>query len=413
MYYGWRIVLVSAIGLCFAQATVVHVGFSPFVLPLANEFGFSRAAVAFAFTTAELAFMAGLLVFGILLDRYGVRRILLPTTLIFSLLVCAMHFLQASVWQLYMMYALIGAVGSATGPISYSRLVVSWFDRRKGLALGLATTGTGVAAIIMPPLLEWVIRVHGWRQAYVLLGGINLFICLPLLYLTVIDTPAQKGLPTDSPNGLATAPPEDEADQQRGYSFQQCLSTSRFWKIALAFICMALISAVLTQLLPILIDAGFSSARAAAMASALGIAIIIARLLCGYLMDRFFAPYVAAAFLITPALGLGLLALNPGLIPGIFAAFTLGLTIGAEFDVIPFLCAQYLGRRAFGRVYGLVLALFSLALAFGAYLIGLSYDIFSSYSVALLTAAGISPVAVGLVLSLGRYPKLPLAEKEY
>ena len=410
MFFGWQIVFVSAIGLCFAQATVVHIGFSSFVLPLSEEFGFSRAAVSLAFTTAELAFMAGLLVFGIMLDRYGVRRILLAATTIFSLLVCAMYFLQASTMHLYIMYALIGFVGSATGPISYSRLVISWFDRNKGLALGLATTGTGVAAIVMPPFLEWVIRVSGWREAYVLLGGINLLVCLPLLYWIVCDTPQEKGLHADGIRAEKTAIDSDAANVPSGYTFHQCLRTSQFWKIAGAFLCTALLTAILTQLVPVLVDAGFTPARAAAMASSLGVAIIVSRLLCGYLMDKFFAPYVAAVFLIAPAFGFVALAVAPNVWSGIFAAFALGLTIGAEFDVIPFLCAQYLGRLAFGRVYGLILALFSLALAIGAYLIGLSFDLFSTYKVALITGAVISPVAVLLILSLGRYPQLPEPE---
>jgi len=140
----------------------------------------------------------------------------------------------------------------------------------------------------------------------------------------------------------------------------------------------------------------------------LGISLIGARLLCGYLMDKFFAPLVAAAFLIFPVFGLATLAIEPARWSGILATISLGLAMGAEFDVMPFLCAQYFGRFAFGKTYGLILVMFALASAAAVSLTGISYDAFSSYSVALTVGAVFSLVAVGLLLSLGKYPKLPV-----
>lgn len=408
VFYGWFIIAAAALGICFAQAGVVNFGFSSFLLPLQIEFGFGRGAISLAFTAAMLAYTVSIPFVGGLIDSYGVRRVLLVATAVFGLLVCSMYFLAGPIWHLYAMYALLGMVGSATSMVSYSRLAVSWFDKRKGLALALAVTGAGVAAVIVPPLVEWIIRASTWRLAYLSLGAINLLVCLPLLYGIVRNSPEEK---QTWPDGIAPS----ESNSRRasvisiqGYTFGECVRSSRFWRMAAAFTLLAAAQlGPVAHLVPLLVDAKFTDAGAAAAASSLGVALIFSRLVCGYLLDRFFAPRVAAVFLIAPVLGFTALAMAPGYWTGIVATVSLGLALGAEFDVMPFFCTQYFGRLAFGKIYGLVLSMFSLATGASAFLTGVSYDVFSSYAVALSVGAAITLVAVMLILSLGPYPELP------
>jgi len=408
IFYGWYVIAVSAIGMCFAHAGVVNFGFSSFILPLSEEFEFSRAAIAFAFTAAMLAFTIATPLVGVLIDSHGVRRVLLGGTAVFGALVCSMYFLTASIWHLYGMYVLLGIFGSATSAISYSRLAISWFDKKKGLALALAITGAGVAGIIFPPLVASIVRLSGWREAFLFLGAVNLFVCLPALYWIIRDTPEEMGTYPDGipPKTLGGA--ADVSIAIQGYTFRDSVRTLRFWQIGGIFALFAAAqTGPISQLVPLLADSGFTPTSAAYGASLLGVSLIVARLLCGFLMDKYFAPYVAAGFLIVPAFGLAWLGLQPGFWSGILATIGLGLAMGAEFDVMPFFCAQYFGRRAFGKIYGLILVLFALAAAPAVFLTGISYDVFSSYSVALIIGAALSLIAVGLLLLLGEYPELP------
>ena len=403
--------------MCFGYPGSMVYGFSSFVLPLSAEFGWSRRDIglAFSFMSAAVIIMSPLM--GVLLDRYGARRCLVVGTLSFGLLLASMYLLSADIRHYYAMFVVLGLSGTATTAICYSRLLVSWFEKRKGWALGLALTGTGIGAMIIPPLLQAVIQSYGWRSAYLALGLINLVIVLPLLVKFVFNTPADKNTwidgvpPTTGAQAQPQPQPQPQLHMRKGFTFAQCLRQVVFWKLVVGIFLISFAQAgPFLQLVPILRDMGLEQFAAAGTVSLLGVALIGSRLLCGYLMDRFFAPFVAGVFLVSPVFGFIAFALEPSIWTGVLVTVTLGLAFGAEFDILGFFCSQYFGRPSFGKTFGIVYAAFILAAGIAAPVAGWSYDHYGSYVVLFIAGATINLVAVALILTLGRYPDLPVQE---
>ena len=407
-FYGWIITAAAGVGLCFGYAGSVIYGFSSFILPLSAEFGWSRRDIglAFSFMVVTVFLMSPLM--GVLLDRYGARRCLLTGTLLFGLFLSSLYLLSPDIRHFYATFVLLGLSGTATTAICYSRLLVSWFEKRKGWALGLALTGTGVGAMIVPPLVQAIIQTAGWRGAYLALGALNLILVLPLLYKFVLNSPAEKNT---WPDGIPQETGSNEKQQlhmRTGFTLGQCARQRVFWKIVIGIFLVALAqTGPFVQLIPILRDVGLEEFAAATTASLLGVAVIIARLLCGYLMDRFFAPFVADVFLVAPVFGFIAFALEPSIWTAVLVTVLLGMAYGAEFDILGFFCSQYFGRLSFGKIYGILFAVYSLAVGVAAPLAGWSYDQSGSYVEMFVAGALVNLLAVFLILTLGRYPELP------
>jgi MFS family permease len=258
---------------------------------------------------------------------------------------------------------LLALLGAGTTPPSFSRVVTSHFDRRRGLALGLMISGLGVTAITAPMLLTQVIARLGWRGGYLFLSLLVFIFGVIGLLLIRSDVPQVPvhPMPAISRSGDWSA-----------------TRSPLYWYILLCFAAPALFGGgYLLHLISIIRERGFSPAQAAQIQALVGFAIIAGRLVSGLAMDRLFAPYVAAgAFMITT---LGTMLLLSSQAPLLcLAALGIGLTIGAELDILAFTLSRYFGLASFGRLYGL------------------------AYSVMIL-AAGCSPVLIARLSRAGDY----------
>jgi MFS family permease len=377
--------------------------FSAFTLPLADEFGWSRGAISLGMTLAHTTAAVVLPLFGLLIDRYGVRRPLLLSTFFFGGILCLFHFLDRNIAFFYLGMVLLTALGSGTQSVSYVRLILAWFDKKKGVALALGVSGAGLGALILPPLIGRIIQQAGWRQAYLVLGLINLLLVLPALVLFVRDSPADVNSYPDGERPAAAGERPGPALAQQGRRFRDCLRTGVFWKLAAATLLLGLsLNGTVSQIIPLLVDRGVARHDAGNLASLLGLSVIISRLAAGYLLDRFHAPFVAAGLLIFPVLGLAGLAIMPGPTVAALTLVAIGIGLGLEFDALGYFCAFYFGRVALGTVYSALFVLFTLGGAVGTSFAGYSYDRFSSYTPLLLCAAAAAFVAVLFTLTLGR-----------
>jgi sugar phosphate permease len=405
-FYGWYIIAASAVGICFGYVGVTVYAFSAFTLPLSDEFGWSRGAISLGMTCAHVTAMIVTPLLGVLIDKRGVRNPLLVSTVCFGVILCLFYYLRSQIWVFYLGMVLLTALGSGTSSVSYVRLLVTWFDRKKGLALALGVSGAGVGALILPPLVSRIIEQGGWRSAYLVLGIINLVLVVPVIFLVVRNSPAEVG---SYPDGEMPAHADERARNaiyQQGLTLRECSRTATFWKLTVASLLLGMaLNGAISQLIPLLVDRGVPRSGAGNLASLLGLSIIIARLGAGYLLDRFHAPFVSAALLTCPLLGFICLAFVPDPTIAAFTIVSIGIGLGLEFDALGYFCAQYFGRLALGRIYGTLFVIFSVGGAVGSYLAGLSYDVFSSYT-ALLICAGIATfVAVAFTASLGPYPR--------
>jgi cyanate permease len=306
---------------------------------------------------------------------------------------------SANVWQFYLFYLALGLLLNGVGPIPYGSVVSHWFDRRRGLALGLMMIGIGSGAMVMPSFAQQLIARFGWRTAYTVLGGGVLVIAIPVVAVFLREKPQDLGLlPDGVPPKNSTAGSEAAA---QGLSAQDAWRSRTFWLMVCAFFLVSTsVQGCLVHTTAMLGDRGIPAQTAALGSSLVGVAVLLGRVGTGYLLDRLFAPHVAAVFFSGAALGIGLLWL--GTTPVAFAgAFLVGLGLGAEVDLIAYLVSRYFGLRAFGRVYSSAFAAFALAGALGPLVMGASFDRTGSYRGALMTFLAATLVAAVLMTRLG------------
>jgi MFS family permease len=369
------VVLASAIGLFWGVPITVY-SFSVFFRPIMQEFHAGRAAISLAFTLKLVAAALCAGPIGWLTDRYGARRMILTSTGIFGLILFASRVFSGSLAQFYCFYMLLGICVGGVGPIPYGALVSHWFDRLRGLALGLTMLGIGLGAVIMPAIAQILIARFGWKTAYSILGTSALLIGWPVVACFLKDKPEDLGL---LPDGRTVKMNRSEA-VALGLPARAAWRSRDFWLMACAFtLVSASVQACVVHMAPMLSDRNLGTRGAALGSSLIGTAVMIGRIGTGYLLDRTFAGRFASILFGASASGIALLWLGNG--TAVFAgAFLVGLGLGAEIDLIPYLTSRYFGLLDFGKVYSSVFAAFALAGALGPLIMGAGFDRTRSYS---------------------------------
>ena len=402
--YGWWIVFVAAVGLSMGYGPIVTFTFGVFFKLLNQEFGWSRGDISQAFSLSLFVMSLVFPFVGRLVDRFGARKVIIPSILLFGLGLMSLSLLSANIWQLYAVYILLGLVGGGTAPVPYSNVLSHWFDKRRGLALGIAMVGLGLGAFVMPSLAQMLIVSQGWRQAYVMFGLMVMVVTIPIVGLFFKETPEMVGL---RPDGDVINPNHPNTSEQKiGLSAQEARQTHTFWILVGAFFLMsASVHGCLIHLVPLLTDRGISPQLAAGATSLFGAALLFGRVGAGYLLDHFFASSVALCFFCGTALGLLLLWSGVTGTAAFIAAFLVGLGMGAEGDIIAYLIGRYFGLRAFGEIYGYAFGAFTLGGVSGPLLMGRGFDATGSYSLGLGVFVVVTLIAAGLMTRLGPYRK--------
>ena len=407
LFYGWTIVALAVVGLATGWAAIGVFSFGAFIKPLELEFGWQRGEISLTLAVINLTGIVMTPVIGFLVDKHGVRKILLPSTLLLGSLTASLYFLTGNLWHFYLVWFLVIFFGCAASPLSYSKLIVKWFDKRRGIALGIGLAGVGLGAALMPPLAQSLISEYGWRIAYLGLACSVLIISLPLLVLLLRNTPEEMGL---SPDGSTFSVEDNHKTSVTGFTLHETLRQKSFWLMAVVFmlIGMAVVS-IIVHLIPMLIERGISPAEAAKAQGFLGLSLIFGRIFAGYLMDRFFAPRVALVFFIGPVIGISMLAMGMSGAMLYFAIVLIGMAIGAEFDVMGYLTSRYSGLLNYGQTFGLLFAAFEIGAAIGPTLMGYCFDLTGEYTIVLWAMAALALLACVLTSRLGPYPTLPEA----
>ena len=401
-FRGWWIVAVSIAGLSFSTGTMLIYTFGVFAKPLASELKSSRSEIALAVSLADLAIMFAAPGAGRLADRYGARGVIVTLLIGLSACLIGLAFVQPPLWHFYALYSLAGAIGVATTPVTYSRVIANWFDRKRGLALGLGNSGIGLGAFITPSLAQFLIDRGGWRLAYVGLAGACLAIALPIVWIFLRATPQEVGL---LPDGAAPANRSATARMRvDGMSVREAFRTRTFWLLCfMFFLVSACVNGAIAHLAPLLTDSGVSGRSAAFATSIFGVSAIAGRVGNGFLVDRFFGPRVAAIVFAGAALGVALLWGGPPVSVAFLASALLGLAAGAEGDVMPFLVSRYFGMRSMAELFGCMFGVFTLGNATGRYLFAAGFDASGSYKMPLLCAFVAVVLAILASLRLGQY----------
>jgi cyanate permease len=359
--------------------------------------------LSLAFTLKLIATALCAAPIGWLTDRYGPRRVILIGTGIFGFILFTNRIFSGSIAQFYCSYLLLGLCTGGVGPIPHGSLISHWFDKSRGLALGLTMLGIGLGAAIIPSVAQTLIARFAWRTAYSILGASVLFICWPAVGCFVKESPEDFVSVTDR----ASARTNGIEGARQGLTAHEAWRRRDFWLMACAFtLVSASVQGCVVHMAPMLSDRNLGMRAAASGSSLIGAAVMIGRIGTGYLLDRTFAARLASILFALSALGIALLLLRDG--TAAFAgAFLVGLGLGAEVDLIPYTTSRYFGLCDFGKVYSSLFAAFALAGALGALIMGSGFDRTGSYSGPL---AGFVPailLATILMTRLGPYRSRP------
>jgi MFS family permease len=343
--------------------------------------------------------------YGSLLDRYGIRRVALPTCVLYALALCSFALLSPNAyWALFIMVACASGFGACLGPIVYSKSIAAWFDKERGLALGIACCGVGLGTLLLPELATYFIASSGWRAAYISVGVATFILSFSMIAIFVREPPGY----VERMRAVRTAIAGRET-KGFGISTPEALKTKQFWLLAAIFLlegtaCNGILSG---NFVPLLHDRGYTPQAAAALLGVSGLAAMGMRVVVGLGLDLIHGPIFSAIVMLLPAAGVGLLLTHAGAPAPFFVAIFLGLAIGAEIDMLGFFVSRYFGRRSFGTLYGLVFAAFTTGVGIGPAILGFGYDRFQSYDPILWLFLALLLFSAALFLPLGtyRYPK--------
>jgi len=365
-YPGWGVLAAAFTGVMVSFAPIIPYTFSLFLDPLHAAFGWKREAMdgAFALAAITVALVSPLI--GILLDRFPPRRIILPGILVFAVALATLSRLTPHIVQFYATFFVLGLVANATAQFAYTRTILTWFTSHRGMALALLLTGSGIGSILIPPLTEWIIQRHGWRSGFLLLGGIAI-LGFPLTAMLVRNRPE-------------AAIVRSEQRVETGMTVAGALRTAAFWILALITILSAFSeNGLVTNLASILTQHGVLAATAALALSIRGGAGIIGRLGIGFAIDRVSPERIQSFVLALAATGTLILAFAGSAWAVLVGAAVLGVGLGSEADVGPYLLARYFGRRHFSVLYGLTWTAYAIGGATGPLWIGHLYDRAGTY----------------------------------
>ena len=381
----------------FSLAATFTFSFGAFIAPLENEFGWTRAQISLGLTVITLT--GGLLSppVGMLVDRWGPRRLGVPGCLAFAAFFGILGLTTENLWVWWGLWFSLAFVFIAIKPLIWTTAVASTFEKQRGLALALAMCGSGLASTFAPSLATWAIATFGWRLAFPIIGLIVGLCVFPILYFW-LHSGADKALRAKGTKD-ASAP-----RVLYGLTAREALRTVQFFKLALAaFIFTFAAIGIVPNLIPILTSFDITRTQAALIAGAAGLASIAGRLVTGVLLDRINPNMVAGTVVLLPIVSCLLLLGVPGSIPIAFlAAIVMGVSLGSEVDVVAFMTARLFGTIAYGTIFGVMSGMWAIATGFGPTLVNHSYDITGGYELALEVAIPMFALTALLLFTLGK-----------
>lgn len=365
--------------------------------PLQDAFGWSRASIQAAITFSTGLGLVGGPLGGWMVHRFGVLRSIGAGVAGLGISMAACSMMTGSIWQLYLLYAAMALLGAGAGAVSWTYLIASRFHASRGLALGVGLSGTGLAAAVTPQIAAAGLDSGGWSGSYLGLALVCLVVILPLCLIALPRRSTEAaGESEDAAKALALA----------GHTLAEAVRGRAFWLIGGATFCIYVaVGGLIPNMVLAFTDSGLSADQALAIMSFFGLAIVVGRVMVGWLVDHYWAPLVAASVLLPAAFACFAIQLPLGFGGYAAAAMIIGMATGMEFDMLGFLAARYLGLAHFARIYGRLYIFVALGAGLAPPAFGFAYDQTGSYAWPLTISAGLLALGAAGFLTLGRYPK--------
>lgn len=381
IFRGWSIVAVIALIIGFSGQVFIATGFTILASALVEAFAWPAASVALGATLFLLAQVTAYPVCGRLIDRFGSRRVAASGFLLFGLLLWATSRVSA-LGEFHLAMAALGFISTMTNPVTYLRTLSLWFDRRRGLAIGLAASGMSFGAALIPLGLQAIIQRHDWSTSLLALAAVHLLFCVPLVLWLLHDEPRRFGLRPDGDTG-SVHQESRPTSVPGGVETAEAVRTRTFHLLAFVYFATGLAAfGVLVNAAQVLKDtAGLDMAAIARTQALVGASVLLGRVLVGGLLDRVDARLIGLVMCLTTAIAVLGYATSTTATMAMASALLLGLSIGGESDVLPYLAARHFGVRSFGTVAGLLAACSTLGGALAP--VGFAWLAAASHTVAL------------------------------
>jgi MFS family permease len=363
--------------------------------PIATEFGWGRATLSSAYLVAAPIMALLYLIVGPALDRFGVRRLVIPGYLAFGVATALLSQLTGSIAQLLALKVLATACGTLVTGVAFGKVVSRHFTANRGLMLGFCLgAGGGLGMTVIPLIGAQILAEWGWRGTYLSVG----------LFTIIIGLPAAFALPRDSqreePGNLQAANP--------GLDAKVALGTSAFhiMLITTLLACMVL-NGTLAHTAAIMTDAGLSPHEAAGALSIYAGAMMIGQFSIGILLDRISSPRIALPVFIMVLAGVSCLHFGSGKGALYVGAALVGAGAGSEYGMLPYMLTRFFGIRAFGTLYGFIYAISAIGTGIGPFGMGLAFDFTHSYGRALYIFEAATLLIIALLWRLPAYVFAP------
>jgi MFS family permease len=396
---GWTLVLTSFVGFLYFSA--MFSSMSVLMGPITEEFGWSRTLVSAGTSISSVTTAVLSPFFGILIDRYGTRRLALPGLVITAFALSAMGLANGSAVQWLALWAIYAVITLSVKTTVWTTAVAGVFDKARGLALAITLAGATAAHAIMPVLANFLFENFGWRLTFVWIGMGLGAIALLLSFFFLYDAhDRHKAAPSDTGAGKSERP------DFPGLTLAEAWRDLALWRVGISiFVIMALTIGLLVHQIEILREVGVSRTNAAWLASLAGAVGIIGKLVTGVLLDRYPGNWVGGITMTSAAIAFAILLTGARTVPLlVFAMLVNGYTAGAKLHIASYLTVQYCGMKNFGKIYGVITSMVAFGSGLGPLLAGAIYDTTGDYD-AFLMAGTVGLVLSGLMLfTLPRYP---------
>jgi MFS family permease len=407
IYYGW--VVVGTIAAVLTATSGARFLYGVALKPVSEQYGWERAALTVAVMINMIALSLIQPLIGLLVDRIGSRRILVGGTILVAAMLLPLSYAN-QLWQVYVVYGLIGAVGfAATSPVNTTALVNRWFSRRRGAALSIATSGSAFGQLLVVPLATWTMTMTSWQTTYRILAAVLLLGMAPLGFLLLRDGPEERDFVDEEPV------PVGVASQVAGATLREALHSSAFWLLAYGFLtCGFTMAFANTHFMAFADDMGMAAMTAADVVATTAIFSIIGTIALGVAADRYRRPPILALTYALRGTAFLLLLLLPIGHPTFIYAVVLGISWTATTPLTAAISGDLYGPANLGLIFGTMFTFMNLGTGIGAYFDGLIHDFSGGYEIALFVNGGMGILAAAAALAVDgkvRFGSRPLPEQ--
>ncbi|WP_071515756.1 MFS transporter [Geitlerinema sp. PCC 9228] len=378
IYYGWIVLIAGTLGTIMTTPGQT-VGVSVFVDRIIGDLEISRSQMSLTYAFGTLGGSFILPFVGRFIDRYGPRLAVILISILFAIACAGMGFI-GGLLSLTVGFILIRSLGQGSLTLVSLHVINLWFIRRRGMAVGLSSIGFAVGIALFPGWLENLIEAFGWRQTYIILGGIVATTILPVGALFFRGHPELFGLQPDSKHTSNIS--EADRPKEINYTASQARRSLTFWVFTLGDV---FVSALATGLIFHHYDimqqmGGLENQVAVAVFAPLGVVTAVTNLLTGFFIDRVEPRFLLSVMLLFLCVSLVLPIFVSNLIWMWIYGTIAGIIQGMKGVIQGSVYAHYFGRSQLGEIKGFATTLAVASTAFGPYLFALGFDIFGSYA---------------------------------